>query len=244
MPGTARYVRLILLLLALLSLPGPALAGEPNQAALVVQFGDGHVETRCVPFEGAEITGADLLARSGLDLVVDASSGMGIIVCRIEGEGCSYPAEPCFCECMGGGACAYWNYFYRDPGATGWSYSPQGAILRRVKPGSVEGWVWGDGHTTPGDQLTFEAICVPPSPQPLSTAPSPSPVTVTVTPASSETPLSFPSPTTVPTASVLTPSPAPSPAPQAQSNPAGYWIFGIVVAVLALIGIVVWLRRR
>jgi hypothetical protein len=242
--GTAQSLRTILLLLALSSLPGPAFAEGPNQAALVVQFGDGRIETRCVSFEGEAITGADLLTRSGLDLVVDASSGMGIIICRIEGEGCAYPAEPCFCQCMGGGACAYWNYFYRDPGATAWAYSPQGAILRRVKPGSVEGWVWGDGHTAPGDGLTFEAICVPPSPQPSSAPPSPLPLPATVTPVSSKMPLPIPSPTTLPTATAPAPSPMPSPAPQAQPNPAGYWVFGLTVIVLAAIGIAVWLRRR
>ena len=33
-----------------------------------------------------EITGADLLVRSGLEAVVDPSSGLGIIVCRLEGQ--------------------------------------------------------------------------------------------------------------------------------------------------------------
>jgi hypothetical protein len=196
-----------------------------------------------VSFEGAEITGADLLVKSGLDLAV-ASSGMGITVCKIEGVGCAYPAEPCFCQCMGGGACAYWNYFYRDPGASAWTYSPQGAILRKVKAGSVEGWVWGDGHTAPGDELTFDAICVPPSPQPLTASPSPSPQPAAVTPVPSETALTFPSPTAPPTATVPVSSPTPSSPPSTQPSSAGYWFFGAVVAVLALLGMAVWLRRR
>jgi hypothetical protein len=105
-----------LFLLAALGLPGATFAGEPNQAGLVVQFGDGRVETRCVAFQDEEISGADLLlTHSGFDTVIDASSGMGITVCQIETEGCAYPAEPCFCRCMGGGECAYWNYFYQEP---------------------------------------------------------------------------------------------------------------------------------
>ena len=111
------------------------MADEPNQAGLLIDFGDGRVETRCIAFDEEEITGADLLLTySGLDMVIDASSGMGITVCQLEGEGCAYPSEHCFCQCMGGGACAYWNYFYREPGSSEWTYSALGAVLRR------EGW--------------------------------------------------------------------------------------------------------
>jgi hypothetical protein len=64
------------LLLAVLSLSSPALADEPSQAGLVVQFGDGRLETRCVLFESSAIRGDDLLARTDLEVVIDASSGM------------------------------------------------------------------------------------------------------------------------------------------------------------------------
>ena len=88
----ARTVSLALLLLVASSLILISAADEPNQAGLIVQFGDGRVETRCVSFEEDQITGADLLALSGLNAVVDPSSGMGVTVCQIEGQGCPYPA--------------------------------------------------------------------------------------------------------------------------------------------------------
>ncbi len=227
----------ILLVLVVMSLPGLARADEPDRAGLVVQFGDGRVEARCVAFEGGEITGADLLTRSGMDVVVDASRGMGITVCRIEGEGCAYPSEPCFCQCMGGGECAYWNYFYRDPGDAGWSYSALGAVLRKVRPGSIEAWVWGDGRTPPDDALTFEAVCEPPTPTPTSTPEPPTPLPVTAFPTETP-PLALP-----PTATAALPTPTPTPAASTSQVLSTYWPFGVMVFVLAAAGVAIWLRR-
>lgn len=237
------FLGLYLLLLALTSLRSPTFADGPNQAGVVVQFGDGLVESRCVTFEGAEISGADLLTRSGLDLVLDTSSGMGITVCQIEGEGCAYPAEPCFCQCMKGDECAYWNYFSRDPGATTWTYSALGAILRKVKPGSVEGWVWGNGRTPPADQVTFESICVPPTSTPTNTPEPPTPTPATATLAPTMTQMPAPSPTTPPTATSLPLSPAPSSASEPDKNLSNYWLFGVMLLGLGAVGVIVWLRR-
>lgn len=234
---------LALFLLSATDSPGLVFADEPNRAGLVVQFGDGQIETRCLTLESDEISGADLLIRSGLDLVVDASSGMGITVCQIEGEGCTYPAEPCFCQCMGGGECAYWNYFYRDPGADGWTYSPLGAILRKVKPGSVEGWVWAGGDTPPADGLTFESICASPTPTPTEPPEALAPVSATVTAALTETQAAAPSPTARPMATSLPPDPTPSPVSEREQNLLDYWPFAVMVLGLGAVGIIVWLRR-
>lgn len=133
-----RVVTGILLLAVILGGESGMAADEPKQAALVVQFGDGRVETRCITFEEDEIRGTDLLDRSGLEMVVDVSSGLGVTVCQIEGQGCAYPTEHCFCQCMGGGECAYWNYFFRETGEGPWSYSALGAALRKIGDGSVE----------------------------------------------------------------------------------------------------------
>jgi len=138
-------------------------------AGLVAQYGDGRVDTRCVQFDGQSISGSDLLARSGLDVIIDSSSGLGITVCRVEGLGCAFPAEPCFCQCDSGSSCAYWNYFYRDPGDGQWTYSPLGALIRKARDGSVEAWVWGDGRSAPAEDLTFDAICAPPAATPAAT---------------------------------------------------------------------------
>jgi len=238
----ARQVGLILI--AALLGPGLAWGDEPNRAGLVVQFADGQTKTLCVEFEGEEITGADLLIRSGLDAVVDPSSGLGIIVCRIDGQGCDYPAEPCFCQCSGSGPCAYWNYFYREPGQDGWTYAALGALRHKVRSGSVDAWLWGDGATLPAADLTFEMVC--PSPTPSATRP------VTSTPqqaAREATTASAPGPEATPTqpvelpASVAVPSPTgQGPGPEGLEGASAYWLFGGLVLILALAGVVVWLR--
>jgi hypothetical protein len=241
-----RGIRLLVALAflwAVAILPGRAFADEPRQAGLVIQFADGRTETRCVTLQGEEVTGADLLMASGLDLNVDASSGMGITVCQIEGEGCNYPAEPCFCQCMGGGECAYWNYFFRDPGADGWTYSALGAILHKIDHGSLEGWVWGNGHTPPADQITFDTVCAPSTATPTNTPEPPVPTgpAATATPTESLSPTGVP--TVLPRPTVSASSPTPSPTPDAGQTLASYWPFGLAVLGLALIAVVVRLQR-
>ncbi len=235
------------ILMAVLLGPSLAWANEPNRAGLVIQFADGQTETLCVEFKEKEITGADLLVRSGLDAVVDPSSGLGIIVCRIEDHGCDYPTEACFCQCSGSGPCAYWNYFYREPGQDSWSYAALGALRHQVKPGSVDAWVWGDGTTLPASDLTFEAIC--PSPTPAATQPA------TVTPQETASPAATAagSPTLEPTQTqpvelpdyVATPSPAgQGPGPEGREGAFSYWLFGGLILILAAAGAVIWLRSR
>lgn len=239
-----------LLLSAALSLPASVLAKVPNQAALVIQLSDGRLETRCVPLDGQKMNGADLLTRSGLDVIVDAASGMGLIVCQIEGDGCDFPAEPCFCQCMGGGECTYWNYFYREAGADQWTYSALGAAMHQVQPGSVEGWVWGDGHTPPATDLTFASICTPPTATPTPTTPPPTslptdpPPAATTSPSATPPPASLPTATTAPPTPAPMPTPTPAPAPDPGQDLSGYWPFGLIVIGFALISAFVWFRRR
>ena len=241
----------LFVLLVTLSLPGTAFADEPSQAGLVVQFDDGRVETRCVAFAEKEITGADLLLTySGYDTIVDVSSGMGITVCQIEAQGCSYPTEHCFCQCMGGGDCAYWNYFYREPGSAEWTYSALGAVLRKVQHGSLEAWVWGDGRKPPAFDGSFESICAEPTvvptaePSPTTALPTATPTVVLTLPAATQPPGSAPtsSPSVTPMPPALTPTPTPVPSSAGTQSLLSYWPFGLMVLILVLIGL--WVRGR
>lgn len=240
----------IFLALVIAALPGWAAADAPPQAGLVVVYGDGRLESHCLSLPEGEVKGADLLLLSGLDVRLDTGSNMGITLCQVEGVGCDFPAEPCFCQCMGGAECTYWNYFYRDPGAEEWVYSALGAAMRRVSPGSVEAWVWGDGKTPPGQELTFEAICPPPTSQPTPTA-SPTPPTavpttdeVVASPAAPAltTPTATPPPTLAPTVSPSATVTADS-ASAPQGGLVSYWPFGLMVLLLAVIGVALWRRR-
>ncbi len=129
-------------------------AQSDNRVGLVVQFGDGHTLTRCVTFTEPEISGYEVLIRSGLNIVAANSAGVGAAICQIEGEGC--PAENCFCKCRGT-ACTYWSYWQLDGEA--WSYSNLGASASTVHPGAVEGWHWG--VESPPPVLSFDQICAP-----------------------------------------------------------------------------------
>jgi hypothetical protein len=239
-------------MLAAFGLPGATLADEPSQAGLIVEFGDGRVETRCVTFEEEEITGADLLLTySRLDTIVDASSGMGITVCQLEGEGCAYPSEACFCQCMGGGECAYWNYFYRDPGSSEWTYSALGAVLRKVRHGSVEAWVWGNGSTPPTFEESFASICAAPTEEPTATA-TVEPTATTTDAATLPPPTELPEPTQTPppaatamppASTTVLPAPTQTPEPAPTQTLASYWPFGLMALGLVAIGLFVRFRR-
>ncbi|MGC9334254.1 MAG: hypothetical protein ACP5JJ_08915 [Anaerolineae bacterium] len=239
-------------ILAVGIVPTLTMADEAQQVGLAIQFGDGGVETWCVPIQGDEIRGDDLLLLSGLDVVLDPSSGMGVTVCRIDDKGCDYPAEQCFCQCMGGGDCAYWNYFYREPGAETWTYSALGAVLRKARPGAVEAWVWGDGHSPPAEDLDFEAICGSASAAPTSqptgfqeTAPpdSAGPATATMQPTRVAVPTQTQVPATQSAASTVTVEPTQVPAEDRATGLADYWPFGLMVVALVAAGLLVRLRQ-
>ena len=146
---------LSLVLITLAFLAVPVWAQGPHRAGLVVQFPDGQVETLCVEFAEAEITGAHLLDRSGLTGIQDYSSGLGAKVCKIEETGCDYPGENCWCQCQGS-PCAYWNYWQWKDGR--WVYSPVGASDRRLRDGDIDSWVWGDGQNPP-PPVSLDEIC-------------------------------------------------------------------------------------
>jgi hypothetical protein len=157
-----------LFLLAVLVLPWATMAGAQdgeNRAALVVRYENGSVETKCVAFSEPEITGEELLQRSGLTVVMDYNALSGGAVCSIEGlqrpapssGGCS--VQDCFCHCQGAD-CQYWAYYHWVDG--GWQYSQLGASSYRVKNGSLEGWSWGPGDFSSGTEppvVKFEEVC-------------------------------------------------------------------------------------
>ncbi len=184
-------------------------AETPHRVGVVVQHGDGSVQTQCITFPEETISGLEVLQRSGFDLNVDAGNSMGATICRLDGEGCSFPQEDCFCQCTGSD-CVYWSYWRQENG--NWVYSNLGASNTQVHDGDVEGWVWGQGATggaasTPPN-LTFADICAAntPTDTPIPPAPLPSP-----TPTDTPSPVPTPSPTATDTP--LPPTDTPTPVP-------------------------------
>lgn len=134
----------------------PSVVDEPdtsaikNQAGLVIKLPDGSSLLRCVTFTGESTSGFNLLSTSGLklDTFMDPVKGPG--VCSIEDQGC--PASNCFCDMPN-----YWSYWHLQDGV--WAYSAFGAGTYEVKPGTVDGWGWGE--TELPASLTFDTICAP-----------------------------------------------------------------------------------
>lgn len=153
--GARRVLALGLLLLSLFLSQGYSLAQEagPYHAGLVIVGEEGNVSTHCIAFEGEQLSGLELLQRSGLNPEFK-SGGLGAALCALEGRGC--PVEDCFCECKGA-PCNYWVYFHLQADGT-WNYSGVGAAGRTLRSGDVDAWVWGDGKTAP-PPLTFTDIC-------------------------------------------------------------------------------------
>lgn len=200
---------MMVLLLALMLFVNRAGADGPSRVGLVVRFGDGSVFTKCVEFDEDQISGLEVLLRSGLNVIYQ-QSGLGAAVCKIEDDGCDYPSEPCFCRCPGGPNCVYWSYWHLKGGE--WQYSPAGASGYFVRDGDVEGWAWGPGTAGSGPEppvIAFDTICAPPPTATPTQTPTPT-APPTHTPTPSPTPTATPSPTVEPTE---TPLPTDTPLP-------------------------------
>ena len=155
-------------LLALFTLALLAFMIEPTQGqsdyrvGLVVRHSNGEVVKQCVDIGAPTASGYDVLIASGLDLSIEAQS-MGTVICSINGEGCSFPQESCFCACMSS-PCTYWSYWQRQDDQ--WIYANLGASQSTVAAGSVEGWSWGEGTINasadyPPPDVSYAEICEP-----------------------------------------------------------------------------------
>jgi len=163
-----RVSTLVMLMLMIGLLPASVSAqGGGNRAALVVRAGDGSVQTKCVSFPEPAISGEELLNRSGMTVVINPNFGSGGAVCSINGYGCAYPSQDCFCKCQGV-KCEHWAYYHWVGGA--WQYSQVGPTGFQVKNGALEGWSWGQGNFSSGTiapTVKFEDICTSPIRTPL-----------------------------------------------------------------------------
>jgi hypothetical protein len=185
----------LILLLVTVASPSPgARAQGTNRAGLVVRFGEGSVVTRCIEFSESEISGYEVLQRSGLHVVPSQPSGMGVAICKIEDTGC--PASDCFCQCQGE-SCVYWSYWHLVDGQ--WLYSPAGASAYKAHDGEVQGWSWSQDTAPPA--VAFDEICAPPAT--ATSMPTATPTYTPVPPTDMPTPL--PTATTPPTATPLPP---------------------------------------
>lgn len=217
--------RLLLLLLPALVLlvPAPMRGQVTSRAGVVVKFSDGSVHTNCVSFADDSISGLELLQRSGLDVIAQ-TSGNNAAVCKIGPDGCNFPAESCLACKFGGGGSGqgeYWAYWILNGAA--WRYSQQGAGIRRVRDGEVDGWAYGAGNVQTGAQppvTTFDQICpaLPPTPQPVVEPTTPPPPAPRPTTRPTVEPTRVPVPTAVPTKAIVASAPTRTPVPPTPTN--------------------------
>ena len=137
-------ISLAALLAGVLLAPAPTIADdELNHAGLIVRDAEGRMTYAWVPFVEEEITGIELLRRSGIPIVTVGFGALGEGVCSIGGQGCGV-AECRRNVCQASAANApYWQYFKQDradPAA--WTWLPLGASSSQVEDGDVFGWSW------------------------------------------------------------------------------------------------------
>jgi hypothetical protein len=175
----AAIAALCLNLAAAVAIGRPVSAKAQNRAGLVVAYANGAVETRCVTFSEPSITGYELVRRSGLPFSAQVS-GLGAAMCKIGDEGCSYPAQSCFCKCENpASGCGYW--IYGQWSGSAWRYAGLGVLARTISDGQVDGWVWdvvsADAASVRLPPVTLAQICAPQAAPTLS-----APTRVVVTP--------------------------------------------------------------
>lgn len=254
--GLLRLGLVLVIWLALWSGPGlgAASADGPIRVGLYIQYADGSSFTQCVELDRLEATGLDVLRAADLDLVFETGGSLGTAICKIEGTGCDYPAQDCFCQCPGN-PCSYWTYWYIEEGA--WRASPLGASARSVGDGDVEAWVWGDGQVPPSILPLAEEICpalatttplaakkeegdAMPSPTRTPEAPTP-----TQAAARSEAEAETPAPPRQRPLPVETDTPTPSPSTPAATSPAFLWLVaGMSGVAIALLGLAYFLTSK
>jgi hypothetical protein len=129
------------------------------RVALVVEAYDRDI-VQCVNITTSDPTGMTVLKHSNLTIDYADTS-----VCSINGVGCNFPKETCFCKCQFKvnnivevrSGCQYWSYYHLK-GAS-WQYSKTGPADFKVSDGDVEGWKWDLGDQKPPKIYQFKEIC-------------------------------------------------------------------------------------
>ncbi len=203
-----------------------AARADGGEAGLVVEHGDGTVETYCITFTGDGIRGDELLRRAGVSF-----DQFGGLVCSLgprPEEACPAASsfETCTCKCKGSD-CVYWAFFTRSYGKE-WVYSALGFAAQKAKDGDLQGWRWGKGSAMSAPApvaVTFEQVCghalrggaTVATPN-VTVAPVAPPATGAASPAATATEIAAPFATVesaamnTPGAELFTPSPATAPA--------------------------------
>lgn len=270
--GICDSARLFLALLFVALCATHTLAQPPAQVGLVVSLGEGAVETRCVDLREGKDSGYDILVDSGLELKAEFTGGGVTICsiagqgcpedncwCKCQGGECTYWS---YWHLQDGawvyspiGAAAYTV----QPGSVeGWSWGEEPPPVFTLDQICAPPTTTPSHTPEPTATATSTHTPVPPTATlvpPTSTAAATpgsetsKPGNSTLTAAPTETPVpptgtSEPTATTLPPTATTIPTHPPSPTPDAPKEPSAtnYVIFGGIVIVLVVVGVV--MRRR
>jgi hypothetical protein len=186
-------------LLGLLAFAHATHASNVHHAALLIEHSSGRILTRCVSFLEDQISGFQLVQRSGVEYQAQPFGSMGEAICQLD-----YEPQPVPSNCLGTGA--YWQYYHRTPG--GWTQSSVGASTWMLHDGDMDGWHYAAAAGQPPN-VTYDAVCGAPSASVTAAPTRTSAPAVSVAAASSRAPSV--------TATVTPPTPSPSPSPSLEA---------------------------
>lgn len=222
-------------------------------AGLVIRHGNGKIVYVYVQFKEKQISGAELLSRSGLPVKISAVPGLGEEVCEIQQEGC--PPSNCYCKSYASPA-YYWHY-YRLDASGNWVYQQQGPTTAVVRDGDVDGWSWTAGQPdlpkTSIDRIaSLNGVQRPAAPEASTATPTALAARATGTPMASETRASATSTPGTPAALAVegnggsTFTPVKTKADKTSGGPSATLLAEIAVALAVLALAAGWLafRRR
>lgn len=199
-----------------------------HRAALVIEHASGRLVTRCINFVEDQITGLQLIQRSGVSYQTQGFGSLGEAICQLDGEPVSVPPH-----CFGSGP--YWQYFHGVNGR--WTNSGAGASNWFLRDGDMDGWHYAAGAGQAPPTLTFSQVCVTPvaRPAPAVATPQPAP-----------TPSASAFATASPSVTALLPTPSATPTPRPPASPSAAEPLGVLGAsLLILAGLTAWnLWRR
>ena len=132
-----------------------ASATEPvHVAGLIVDYGGGEMTYAWVPFAEEEISGVDLLEKSGLPVLTVGFGGMGDAVCKIVRTGCDVSAcRLRLCQTADHSS-PFWQYLRLGPDGV-WSKQPLGGSSSKVRDGAIDAWVWSGKRLDAGTPGPF-----------------------------------------------------------------------------------------
>lgn len=109
-----------------------AAATYSSHVTLVVEHGDSRVVGLCIGFDGASITGEQILQASGLEYATQSYGSLGDAVCQIDSEPATYGS------CLPASG-SFWAMFV-SRGSGGWQNAGKGISSETFSDGDAEGF--------------------------------------------------------------------------------------------------------